>query len=121
MSDRIPAAPKGTGPSGRRLWREVQTRFELDEHERALLVEVVRTVDQLDALDAIVAAEGVLEAATGRAHPALVEARQQLAILARLVATLRLPDDEDRRPQRRGAARGTYRGGRGFSLVPGAS
>ncbi len=88
-------------------------RFELDEHELALLREAVRTASQLDALDAEVRAAGVL--LDGKAHPALVEARQQRIVLARLVASLRLPeDDAGVRPQRRGAARGSY--GRG---VPG--
>lgn len=112
---KLPSAPRGAGPSGRRLWRSVVGDFELDEHEVALLVEAVRTVDQLDRLDAVVAEEGVMERGTGRAHPALVEARQQRLTLARLLATLRLPagDVDDTpaagaRPQRRGAARGAY-------------
>ena len=47
-----------------------------------------------------------------RAHPALVEARQQRIALARLLAALRLPAGEeeagDRRPQRRMGVRGVY-------------
>ncbi|MFC5208610.1 hypothetical protein ACFPM0_18860 [Pseudonocardia sulfidoxydans] len=46
----------------------------------------------------------------GRVHPAVIEARQQRLTLARLVASLRVPDDGDVRPQRRGAARGFYGG-----------
>jgi hypothetical protein len=46
------------------------------------------------------------------AHPALIEARQQALVLSRLIASLRLPSgdvDEDlKRPQRRGASRGSY-------------
>lgn len=46
------------------------------------------------------------------AHPAMVEARQQAIVLARLVASLRLPSGETAdglvRSQRRGAARGSY-------------
>ena len=47
------------------------------------------------------------------ANPLLVEQRQQIASLARTLASLRLPtgfteDGELIRPQRRGAARGTY-------------
>ena len=89
------------------LWREVLARYEMDEHETALLREAVRTLSQLDALDAAVRVDGVLVA--GKAHPALVEARQQRVVLARLIASLRLPeDDAGARPQRRGAARGSY-------------
>lgn len=101
-------APRGSGPSGRALWKDVTERFELDQHELVILREAVRTVDQLDALAAIVDRDGVLEPATGRAHPALVESRQLRLALARLVATLRLPDEDDERPQRRGGSRGTY-------------
>ncbi len=52
--------------------------YELEEHELLLLREMVRTVDTLDALEARVAADGVLLGSSQgeRAHPALVEARQ---------------------------------------------
>lgn len=86
--------------------------FELDEHEMAMLRETVRTVDQLDALAAIVAAEGPMVSSPQgpRVHPALVESRQLKLALSRLFASLRLPSgSEDGRPQRRGAARGAYR------------
>jgi len=111
-----PAPPKGTGKAGAALWRSVLDDFELEEHERALLVEAVRTVDLLDELDAAVKAEGaVVESPQGRkANPAAVEARQQRIALARLLAALRLPagDEGDQqggaRPQRRVGARGVY-------------
>lgn len=114
----IPRPPTGTGPSGRKLWRSVLEVYDLEEHETALLVEMVRTVDLLDALAAVVATEGVMvpgPALTQRVHPAIVEARQLRLALARLSASLRLPAGEEgdqpehlRRPQRRGGARGAY-------------
>jgi hypothetical protein len=66
--------------------------------------------DRLDDLDAVVRAEGVtVQTPQGvKAHPALVESRQQQITLTRLVASLRLPDEEDNTPQRRGGARGSY-------------
>lgn len=108
--------PTGTKAPGRRLWASVMDVYELDEHERALLVEAVRTVDLLDVLDARVRDEGPLvETGHGtKAHPAAVEARQQRIALARLLAALRLPSGEDgdrqagARPQRRVGARGVY-------------
>jgi hypothetical protein len=102
----VPKPPAGTGSSGRALWRQVLERFTLDQHELALLREAVRTVDQLDQLDDVVRAQGVM--LEGRVHPAVVEARQLRLVLARLVASLRLPDEDEQRPQRRGSARGTY-------------
>ena len=51
---RPPAAPKGARRNGRALWRDVLGKYELEQHELALLREAVRTVDDLDALAAVV-------------------------------------------------------------------
>lgn len=93
MSTDTPAPPTGTKAGVKRLWLSILDGYELDEHEMAVLVEVVRTVDQLDALDVMVRREGVVvDTPQGpRAHPALVEARQQRIVLARLLTKLRLP------------------------------
>jgi hypothetical protein len=118
---RVPAAPRAAKAAGRRLWRSILAEYELEEHEMALLREMVRTVDQLDGLAATLEAEGLIVRGQGlapKAHPALVEARQLRIALARLAAALRLPaGDEDsadakagtRRPQRRAGVRGPYR------------
>ena len=98
--------PTQYGEAGERLWASVADHFDLEEHEQALLREACRTVDQLDALAAVVDADGVV--VDGKAHPALVESRQLRLALARLLASLRLPDDDDVRPQRRGSVRGVY-------------
>ena len=108
MTERV---PRGLKRSGRRLWREVTARLALDEHERSLFLQACRTADLLDALHTEVERDGVM--LEGKAHPALVEARQQRITLTRLIASLRLPEDLEapddvRRPQRRGAARGAY-------------
>src|SRR5215204_5976092 len=111
----IPKPPRGAQRAGKALWDAVVAVYELEEHELLLLREMVRTVDTLDALEARVAADGVLlDSSQGeRAHPALVEARQQRIALARLQAALRLPAGEEesgdqRRPQRRTGVRGVY-------------
>jgi hypothetical protein len=90
---------------GRALWSSVVERFELEVPESAILLQAARTKDAVDQLAGVVRREGLLSA--GKPHPALVEQRQQSVVLARLVAALRLPDEEDRRPQRRGS-RGVY-------------
>lgn len=116
-------APPGTGAGGRRLWKSIVADFELDEHELALLREAVRLVDRCDALAAILDAAGTLLAPgpglTERAHPALVEARQQQIALARTLAALRLPsgDEAAGRPQRRVGPRGVYGVGGGPSRL----
>jgi hypothetical protein len=110
----IPRPPTGAGPSGRRLWRSVQREFELGEHERALLVAMCRQVDRLDALEELIAAEGLLVTGHGttKMHPAVVEARQTAIAVARIAACLRLPageEDGDAQPgQRRTGVRGVY-------------
>ena len=89
----IPAPPPGLGVAGRRLWLAIVDDFELSEHESGLLLEACRTVDSLEQLQAVVDAEGVVvESPHGRkCNPALVEARAQRAVLAKLMASLRLP------------------------------
>ncbi len=102
--------------AGRRLWDSVCSDYVLDEHERAVLVEACRTADALTVLDDVVRAEGPLLAGPQgvRAHPALVEARQQRVVLARLLAALRLPAggegdvQANARPPRRAAVKGVY-------------
>ncbi len=102
--------------AGHRLWSSVTDEYDLDEHERAVLVEACRTADALTLLDDVVRAEGPLLAGPQgvRAHPALVEARQQRVVLARLLAALRLPAGSEgdvpasARPPRRAGAKGVY-------------
>lgn len=112
-------APAGLRAPGLALWSSVVDEYELEEHERALLVEAVRTADLLHDLDEIVRREGpMVQGPQGRiAHPAAKEARAQRIVLARLLAALRLPAGEEgdqqasarvRRPQRRSGARGAY-------------
>lgn len=115
MSEK-PPTPSGLKAAGRRLWDSIIDGYELDEHEMTLLVQAVRTVDILETLDSKVRQEGpVVQTPQGeKAHPALVEARQQRITLARLLAVLRLPSGEEgdqqssARPQRRSGTRGTY-------------
>lgn len=104
--------PRGLKAAGRRLWRATVDEFELAEHELGLLREACRTADALDALQAVLDRDGVIdESPQGRrAHPALVELRQQRITFARIIAQLGIPiGDEDQapKPQRR-ATRGVY-------------
>jgi hypothetical protein len=116
----MPEPPNELGAAGRDLWDSVTGRYELETHEAALLTEAVRTLDHLAALDLLVRTEGrVIETPQGaRAHPALVEGRQQRMAFSRLLAALRLPSDDGTgkasRPQKRGGMRAPY------SIRPGA-
>jgi hypothetical protein len=100
------------------LWRAVAGEFDLDEHERALLVALVRQVDRLDELEALIAAEGLTVTGHGttKMHPAVIESRQTAIAVARISAALRLPSgEEDETGQRRTGVRGVYQ------LHPGAA
>ncbi len=115
MTTNKPRPPRGTGKAGAGLWRAVLDEYELEEHELLLLREAVRTADVLDELAARVAQDGAIVGSSqgDRAHPALVEARQQRIALARILAALRLPagdenEEGERRPQRRVGVRGVY-------------
>ena len=95
---------------GRKLYRELTKKYDFEEHEMALLGLIVDQLDRVDALDAIVRREGLMRG--DRVHPAAQESRMVALSVGRLLATLRIPDEdaEDVRPQRRGALRGVYKG-----------
>jgi hypothetical protein len=103
--------PAGLAESGRRLWSSIADRFELEVHEQMLLLQACRSVDLLDRLAAQAAAGGLtVTNAKGDqvTAPWITEHRQQSQNYARMLASLRLPDEDDERPQRRGAARRSY-------------
>lgn len=113
MTHKAPKPPAGLRTSGRSLWCAVLDDFELDEHETLLLREACRTADSLDALQAVLDAEGPMaQSSQGiRAHPALAELRQQRVVFARLLTALRIPQGEGQsegRTQERGGVRGVY-------------
>lgn len=109
--DSRPEPPEGLQERGEAVWRAVMTAFELQAHETALLVEICRTVDLLDRLQALVLDQGeVLPWGDGvRANPALVELRQHRLVLSRMITSLGIPADED---QWKPGYQPRYRGGR---------
>ncbi len=102
-----PSAPRGLKLAGRRLWDCVLAEFELEEHERSVLLHACQTADIITDLQAVIDKLG--GDCAGRE---LTEVRQQRLAYARLVAALRLPGglDEDGRPTRtqRRPIRGVY-------------
>lgn len=108
----IPTTPTGLKSRGRRFWRTVLADLEMEPHEQQLLAETCRILDRLDGLDAVIREKG-LTTPDGRIAPAVVELRLQQVTLARVVASLRLPDEYRAevldRGQRRGGARGSYK------------
>lgn len=103
-------APDNAGSAGVALWDSITGAFDLEPHELSVLAQVIKVADRIAALDAVVDEQGVVCDDPKRgsvAHPALVESRQQRVTLARMLTALRLPDTDDKRPQRRGM-RGVY-------------
>jgi hypothetical protein len=91
----IPSVPEGIeSEAARNLWECAMRDYEFDPPDAALLTEIVRTVDNLESLDATIRRDGLTVAGSKgqrRVHPALVEARQLRVVLARLVNAARLP------------------------------
>ncbi len=56
-----PKPPPGCTAVGRRLWNAVLDEYELDTHEVAVLREAVRTVDQIEQLQAVVKDDGPMQ------------------------------------------------------------
>lgn len=111
-AERILRTPKGVGPQGRKLWSEVLSEHELTQSELAILTAACRCITTLERI-ADELESSALTSLNARgdvvASPLIVEQRQQSAALTRLIASLRLPDDDsDARPQRRGGARGAH-------------
>lgn len=95
---RIPAAPKGSGDAGRRLWRAVHAYLvaeglDLDPAEAQALEMACTQLDVVARLEVFAAGEPVtVKGSQGQpvAHPALVEARQGRATVASLLARLKI-------------------------------
>jgi P27 family predicted phage terminase small subunit len=105
-------APSGLRPAGRALWRRIHTGLpaecELDDREVAILSAACRQADDVAALEAAIAEDGVV--ATGsrgqpRLNPLVTEARQGRLAVARLLGELDLsdPDAEPRTARSRRA------------------
>lgn len=101
-------APAGLTGSGLLLWTSTMDQFDLEEHEVGILREACRTADSIDALQAVVDRDGVLNSSPQgvRAHPALVELRAQRLCFAKLLAALAIPVDEAPRAGKRYGIRG---------------
>jgi len=98
-----PRRPTGLKGPGTAFWRSIVDSFDLEGHENALLIEACRTVDALAELDAAIQRDGAVLGTEDapRVHPAVIESRLQRVALARLLDALKLPREEDAKPQSR--------------------
>jgi hypothetical protein len=112
-----PQPPKGTGPAGRRPWRSVNENYELSGADLEILKHAASIADDIAGLEPMLKLGPFLkDPNTGlpRANPALVQKRQLVIVLARLLSAIRVvgdaAEDEHDRPQRRVGFKGTYGG-----------
>lgn len=104
-------APSGMKASGKKLWVAVTEDYELEEHELIILKEACRTADRLDELDKDMQGEPLVvvnQKGDETANPRIIEQRQQSLVFARLMASLKLPDEAGAVSSGRSAPRGVY-------------
>lgn len=107
-----PAAPASLSAGGRSLWRAIVAEHDLDAVQLAQLTEACRAKDRLDRLDALLCGDVETwaevyvnsdgEPVSLRVDAALSKANDTANLMKQLLAALRLPDAEGKRPQFRG-------------------
>ena len=106
-------APDGLKAGGRTLWDGIAGSFSLLPEQLVQLEEACRAKDRLDKLDCLLSGDvetwaEVEYSFTGepvslRIDAALAQANATANLMKQLLAALRLPDQDGRRPQYRGA------------------
>jgi len=89
--------PAGLDLPGKRLWRRIVGVYELREDELVLLEHACHAADTIALLEAGMKGAPLLVSGSmgqQREHPLLSEARQQRGQLARLLAQLKLADED---------------------------
>ena len=98
-------APKHLQPTTRKWWREVESTYLLESHQRRLLTLAGEAWDRCQQAREILGAEGIVAKdryGSPKAHPAVAIERDSRLAFARLVRELALEDGEtpDSRPPR---------------------
>lgn len=79
---------------GRRLWREILSRYDPAPREVVMLHELTRSLDRIDEFRAIIDVDGLVVAGSrgqSVAHPLLAEERAHRLIVDRIAKQLDLP------------------------------
>ncbi|MFD6914055.1 hypothetical protein [Streptomyces virginiae] len=103
--------PEGLAAAGRSLWDRITEDYELSVDELALLGQACRTLDELEAISAALAAGPVVvNGSTGqpKASALFAEARAHRLVLAKLLDQLALPaegEEVGRTPNQERAAK----------------
>jgi hypothetical protein len=120
--------PAGLSAGGRALWRSVVDAHDLDAVQEVTLLEACRSKDRLDKLDEVLRGDEetwmrLVKDDRSEYHElkidaALASANTTANLLKQLLAALRLPDAEGKKPQQRGGARGAYAASAKSSSAP---
>lgn len=92
-----PKPPKGIGTAGSELWSGIAGKYELRADERRVLQDACALADTVSILeDAMVGQPLITKGSTGQdvLNPLLAEQKTHRQALSRLLAQLKLPDDE---------------------------
>lgn len=92
----VPGPPDDLEESGRALWTEIHSGWELGPHESRLLLEACRLADELDMIrQAIREGPATVEGSKGQPRPSPLweEARRHREQLSRLITALSFPAD----------------------------
>lgn len=112
------AAPEGLSVGGLELWQNVVEGHTLDAVQKVQLLEACRAKDRLDKLDEVL--RGDVDVWARLVHRTRTDdyelhiddaaklANATANQMKQLLAALRLPDESGKKPQKRGAARGSY-------------
>lgn len=88
-------APDGLGGEGRKLWKSIASVYELDPRELSLLAAACRQADDVAALEAVLARDGMIVAGSAgqpRLSAVVAELRQARLAVGKLLDLLTLPD-----------------------------
>lgn len=93
-----PSPPKGLGPVSRRFWRDILAAYELRPDEVRILTDACHEIDVIERIQADLRDSPLMvKGSMGQlvASPLVSEVRQHRAVLAGLLARLRLPDADE--------------------------
>jgi hypothetical protein len=102
VSEYVNVEPEGLGAAGAALWAKFVPAFVFEAREEAVLVLACRQQDDIATLEAALADEGaVVTGSRGqqRVNGALAELRQARLAQARLLGSLKLPEEDDDKPR----------------------
>lgn len=98
MNSKTQKPPAGLGVRGKRVWSQTVVDYELRQDELGLLMELCRSLDTLDRIEAELAKSPLLipgSAGQSRPNPLLSEARGHRQVITQLSRSLGLSDVAD--------------------------